>query len=153
MSQSDTAEVSIPLVQEHVKVNKRTVETGRVRIRSVVDEKLVRVAEDLEREDVIIERVPVNREVTEPPAPREENGVLIVPILEEVMVVEKRLMLKEELYVRRNRKREHVAEAVRLKSMHAEVERIVPSGPGRREAERASGARVRRKERLVTPRK
>ena len=26
MSQSDTAEVSIPLVQEHVKVNKRTVE-------------------------------------------------------------------------------------------------------------------------------
>lgn len=59
MSQSDTAEVSIPLVQEHVKVNKRTVETGRVRIRSVVDEKLVRVAEDLEREDVIIERVPV----------------------------------------------------------------------------------------------
>jgi uncharacterized protein (TIGR02271 family) len=120
------AESSIPLVQEHVTVDKRVVETGRVRIRSVVDEKLVRVSEELERDDVTIERVPVNREVTEMPRSREENGVLIVPILEEVVVVEKRMMLKEELHIRRDPKRERVEEAVRLRSMRAEVERVTP---------------------------
>lgn len=124
MSDADKPETSIPLVEERVTVDKRLVETGKVRIRSVVDEKLVRVSEELERDDVTIERVAVNREVTEPPRTREENGVLIVPILEEVVVVEKRLVLKEELHVRRNPKRERVDEAVRLRSMRAEVERV-----------------------------
>src|SRR5436305_15205604 len=114
MSESETPEASIPLVEEHVTVNKRVVETGRVRIRTVVDERLARVRTDLERDDVTVERVAVNREVAEPPQTREENGVLIVPILEEVVVIEKRLFLKEELHVHRNRKRERVEEAVRL---------------------------------------
>jgi uncharacterized protein (TIGR02271 family) len=127
MSESSPAEASIPLAQEELTVGKRVVETGRVRIRTVVDEKLVRVTEDLERDDVVIERVAVNREVTEAPEAREENGVLIVPILEEVVVVEKRLFLKEELHVHRSRKREQIEEAVRLKSMHAEVQRVAPA--------------------------
>jgi uncharacterized protein (TIGR02271 family) len=126
MNESDRPESSIPLVEEHVSVDKRVVETGRVRIRSVIDEKLVRVSEELERDDVTIERVAMNREVTEPPQSREENGVLIVPILEEVVVVEKRLMLKEELHIRRNPKRERVEESVRLRKMRAKVERIAP---------------------------
>jgi stress response protein YsnF len=127
MSEIDQPETSIPLVQEHVTVDKRVVETGRVRIHSVIDEKLVRVSEELERDDVTIVRVPVNREVTELPRSREENGVLIVPILEEVVVVEKRMMLKEELHIRRDPKRERVEEAVRLRSMRAEIERVLPA--------------------------
>ena len=126
MSEVDRPEASIPLVQEHVTVDKHVVETGRVLIRSVVDEKLVRVSEELERDDVTLERIPVNREVTELPRTREENGVLIVPILEEVVVVEKRMMLKEELHIRRDRSRERVDQAVRLRTMRAEVERITP---------------------------
>ncbi len=42
-------------------------------------------------------------------------------------MIEKRLLLKEELRIHRNRKRERVEQAVRLKSMRAEVERIVPT--------------------------
>ncbi len=126
MTHSEKTEASVPVVEEQVTVGKRVVETGRVRIRSVVDERLVRVAQELERDDVTIERVAVNREVTEPPLSREEDGVLIVPILEEVVVVEKRLVLKEELHIHRNRKRERIEEAVRLKSMRAEVERVAP---------------------------
>jgi uncharacterized protein (TIGR02271 family) len=155
MSETERPEASIPLAQERVTVEKRRVETGRVRIRSVVDEKLVRVAEDLEQDDVRIEHVPINREVTEPPRTREEDGVLIVPIFEEVVIVEKRLMLKEELHIHRNHKRERVESAVRLKTMHVEVERAaVPvateSGPG--EAVRPV-AKLRRKERLTDRRK
>jgi uncharacterized protein (TIGR02271 family) len=158
MSDPDKSETSIPLVEEHVTVDKRVVETGRVRIRSTVDEKLVRVAEELERDDVIIERVAVNREVTEPPRSREEDGVLIVPILEEVVVVEKRLMLKEELHIHRNRKRERIDEAVRLKSMRAEVERVPsPAKIGsEREPEPQPSSRrptLHRKKPLIQPRK
>jgi uncharacterized protein (TIGR02271 family) len=149
MRKSATPEASIPLVAENVTLDKRTVETGRVRIRTVVDERLARVAADLERDDVRLERVAVNREVSEPPQIREEDGVLIVPILEEVVVVEKRLLLKEELHVHRNRKREHVEEAVRLKAMRAEVQRVPPAAGEQPECRPvARSARLRRKEPL-----
>jgi uncharacterized protein (TIGR02271 family) len=120
----ERTEATIPLVEEHLTLDKRSVETGRVRIRTVVNERLTRVADDLERDDVTIERVAVNREVSEVPQTREEDGVLIVPLVEEVVVVEKRLLLREELHIRRNRKRERVEEAVRLKSMSADVQRV-----------------------------
>jgi uncharacterized protein (TIGR02271 family) len=123
-------EAIIPLVEEQVTIDKRSVETGRVRIRTVVNERLARVADDLERDDVTIERVAVNREVSEVPQTREEDGVLIVPILEEVVVVEKRLLLREELHIHRNRKRERVEEAIRLKSMSAEVQRVTGAADG-----------------------
>lgn len=150
MNESPNAEASIPLVQENLTVAKHSVETGRVRIRTVVDEKLVRVSEQLERDDVTIERVSVNREVTEAPEVREENGVLIVPVLEEVVVVEKRLFLKEELHVHRNRRSEPIDEAVRVRSMRVEAERVGSNDPVSAEATDSDGSRlrIRRKERL-----
>jgi uncharacterized protein (TIGR02271 family) len=116
-------EAVIPLVQEHLEIGKRQVETGRVRIRTVVNERLERVAQDLQQEDVSIERVPINKEVTQPPAVRELDGVIIIPVLEEVLVVEKRLVVKEELHIRKKRSSERYEEAFRLRGMHAEVER------------------------------
>jgi uncharacterized protein (TIGR02271 family) len=144
----------IPLVQERLAVGKRHVETGRVRIRTIVDERLERVAQDLKQENVSIERVPVNREVTHPPEVREENGVLIVPVLEEVLVVEKRLVVKEELHIRKKLSSERHEEAFRLRGMHAEVERenLAPCDPEAGDTsspvERASRRppRLRRKE-------
>src|SRR3954454_13804802 len=149
MTESSDAEASIPLAQENLTVAKRSVETGRVRIRTVVDEKLVRVSEQLERDDVTIERVSVNREVTEAPEVREENGVLIVPDLEEVVVVEKLLVLKEELHVHRNHRSEPVDEAVRVRSMRVEAERVGPHEPAASaQTSESSRLRIRRKERL-----
>lgn len=147
MSESTDMRASIPLVQENLTVTKQTVETGRVRIRTVIDEKLVRVSEHLERDDVTIERVAVDQEVTEVPQVREENGVLIVPVLEEVVVVQKRLVLKEELHVHRNRRSEPVDEAVKLRSMRAEAERVGPQNPQDPQRDGAA-TRIHRKERL-----
>lgn len=158
MSEQSHIDAVIPLVEERASLDKRTVETGKVRIRTVIDEKLTRVAEDLERDDVTIERVALNQEVTAVPKVREENGVLIVPVLEEVVFVEKRLVLKEELRVTRNRKRERVDEAVQLRQMHAEVERV-PNTKARSAQERGerdarrTAPRLRRKEPLRPGRK
>jgi uncharacterized protein (TIGR02271 family) len=124
MTERTEIDTRIPLVEERLAIGKRSVETGRVRIRTVVAEKLARVSEELERDDVTIERVTINKEVTEVPEVREEDGVLIVPLLEEVVVVEKRLVLKEELRVTRTRKRERVEQAVQVRTMDADVRRV-----------------------------
>lgn len=57
------------------------------------------IQQSLTRDDVSVERVTIDRYVDAPPAVRTEGDILIVPVLEEVLVVEKRLKLKEELCI------------------------------------------------------
>jgi stress response protein YsnF len=54
-------------------------------------------------EEADIRRVAVNRIVSEVPQSRQEGEVTIVPVVEEVLVVEKRLLLKEEIHIARKR--------------------------------------------------
>jgi uncharacterized protein (TIGR02271 family) len=113
----------LSLVDEQLSVRKRRVETGRVRIKTVVDKRQEWVQETLEREDISIERVVVDRVVEAHPPIRQEGEVLIIPVVEEVMVVEKRLLLREEIHVRTQRHVEQVDEPVTLKSTRAVIER------------------------------
>jgi len=62
--------------------------------------------------------------VDEAPAVRTENGVMIVPVLEEVLFVEKRLVLKEEIHIRRQRTTETVEMPVTLRKQRAVVEHL-----------------------------
>jgi len=117
----------VPVVEETLEVEKHAVETGRVRISKTVTERQEEVDMPLLREEVAVERVAVNRVVTEPPAVRTEGDTLIVPLLEEELVVEKRLVLKEELRITRRQTETHQARQVTLRREEATVERI-PSG-------------------------
>ena len=66
--------------------------------------------------------------VVDGPVPvREENGTTIISIVEEVLVVEKRLMLREEIHIRKQRIETHQPQRVTLRSEEVRVERI-PSG-------------------------
>ena len=113
----------IPLVEEELRVDKRNVVTGRVQVKTVVDsvEKLARAT--LEGEQVEVTRVPINTEVATVPTQRTEGDVLIIPIFEEVLFVEKRLVLKEELHIRRRATREDVEVPITLRKQRAIVER------------------------------
>lgn len=123
-------ELVIPVLQETARIGKRQVESGRVRIHKTVSERDETVEVLLKRQDLDVERVPVGRVVEEAPAPREEDGVLIVPVLEEVLVIEKRLMLKEELRIRRRNTEQTVHETVRLRTEAVSVEHIpAPAAP------------------------
>ena len=82
------------------------------------------VDEPLLREEVNIERVPVNRVVEGPVQVRREGNTLIVPLLEEVLVVEKRLMLKEELHITKRRFETREPRAVTLRTAEANIERV-----------------------------
>ena len=121
----------LPLATEEIAVSKREIVTGRTRIRIVTDvvEDLVRT--ELAGEDVEIRHVPVNRTI-EPGGPLPEirtvDGVVIVPVLEEVVTVEKRLLLKEEIHIHR-RPTVVVSETpVTLRKQRAVVERLPGDG-------------------------
>ncbi|MDF2689253.1 MAG: hypothetical protein K0Q80_2218 [Microvirga sp.] len=80
---------------------------------------------DLRQEDVEVTRVPVDKVVDTAPQIRTEGDVMIVPVLEEVLVVEKRLVLKEELHIRRRVSAETVELPITLRKQRAIVEREV----------------------------
>ena len=118
---SDDVEYRIPIVEEQVHVAKRTVERERVRVRTAVDSRDVLVNDSLDVEALEIERRVVDRAVDAAPSPREENGNLIIPIVEERLV--KQLFVVEEIVVRRVTTAEPITATVPLRRMRAVIER------------------------------
>ncbi|HLL91068.1 MAG TPA: YsnF/AvaK domain-containing protein, partial [Tepidisphaeraceae bacterium] len=116
--------VVVPLVEEQLDVTKRTVETGRVRIVKSVREEVETIDRPLMREEVTVDRVPVGRFVDGPVPTRMDGETMIVPILEEVVVIEKRVMLKEELHIRKRAREHHAPQDVTLRVEEARVERV-----------------------------
>jgi stress response protein YsnF len=118
------AEEIIPVVEETAAIDKRQVVAGRVRVRTVTETVEELAHASVQREDVEVTRVPIDRVVETVPEIRTDGDVTIVPVLEEVLVVEKRLVLKEELHIRRRAKTETVEVPVTLRKQRAVVERL-----------------------------
>ena len=122
---ADVAEevAAIPLVEERLSVAKRQVESGRVRVHVTVEEREETVTEELMSDDLHIERVPRNVRLTEVPRVRLEGNTTIVPVVEEVVVVEKALVLVEEIHISRRPVAEQAQIPVTLRTERATVER------------------------------
>ena len=121
----------VPVVAEELAIGTRTVDTGRgVRVHKTVVEQPVTIDERLGRDEVEVRHVAVDRIVAadEAPANRYEGDTLIVPVLEEVLVVERRVRIKEELHITRIRREEHHQEEVVLNAEQVSVERFDESG-------------------------
>jgi uncharacterized protein (TIGR02271 family) len=114
----------VPLIEEEVRVLKQSVLTGKVRIRTFVETIEEQARAVLAGEQVEVTRVPVDRVIDEAPSVRTEHGVTIVPICEEVLFIEKRLVLKEELHIRRRATSETVEVPVMLRKQRATVDRL-----------------------------
>ena len=119
----------IELVEEQLEIGKREVERGRVVVRTRVEERDEVAEIELQQEDVSVERVPRGVPVEALPAVREEDGVLIIPVVEEQLVVTTRLILKEEIRITRQSRTELVREPVRLRSERADIERLEGRSP------------------------
>jgi uncharacterized protein (TIGR02271 family) len=118
----------LPVIEEALEVHTSPVETGRVRIHKIVHEREEIVDPPLLRDEVVIERVPINRVVEGPIAARSEGDTLIIPLVEEVLVVEKRLLLKEEVRITKHRVETHRPQRVTLHREEALVERVDREG-------------------------
>ena len=115
----------IPVIAETLHVERRE-RTGTVRIRKQVRETTTTVDEPLREERAVVERVKVGREVDAPVPVRYEGDVMIVPIVEERLVVEKRLVLVEELHISRKAETRREPQQVTLRREEVTVERYDP---------------------------
>lgn len=111
----------IPIIHEEVVVGKRVVETGKVRISKRVVEYEETVDEPLFREEVSVERIPVNQYVEARPAVRQEGETMIIPVIEEQVVVQKRLFLIEELHVKKQVIESHQPQSIKLLKEEVDV--------------------------------
>ena len=123
MVEPDDLTRRIPILEESVTVNKVEVRTDAVRVATSVETRDVLVEEVLDRGVLKIERVKVDRAVDVAPAPREEGDTTIISLVEERLVVEKRLFVVEEIHVTREQATERVAIPVTLRATRATIER------------------------------
>jgi uncharacterized protein (TIGR02271 family) len=123
MTSESNQETVIPLHVEEVSVAKEQIATGRLRVSTVTQQSEVLVDELLKQEKVEVERTAVNKPIDRMPTVREEGDTLIVPIVEEVLVVERRLILKEEIRLRRIQQTRRHHEYVKIRKQEAVITR------------------------------
>jgi uncharacterized protein (TIGR02271 family) len=126
--ESETTTVSAPLYlhEEEISVARRRVEGDTVRISTVTRETEKLVNEALMHERVEVEHVAIGRRIDTSPPVREEGDVTIIPVVEEILVIEKRLILKEEVRIRRVRVLDVHREVTTLREQDVVVERTKP---------------------------
>lgn len=113
----------IEIVEETAEIAKVKRVVGTVRVRTVTDSVEDVVREVVERRSVHVEHVPIGRMVDTVPQTRVENGVTIMPIFEERLVVEKRLFLVEELHIHVETTSEDIELPLTLRKQRAVIER------------------------------
>jgi uncharacterized protein (TIGR02271 family) len=119
-------EITIPILREEVIIRTREVQSGGVRVHKLVNERTETVEQPTRREQVDVERVTVGRviDANDVPHARQEGDTLIIPILEEMLVVEKRLVLKEEVRITRRRTEDVEQIQVVLREEDVQIERL-----------------------------
>lgn len=119
----DAHEIVIPLLAEELEIAKQNLVTNRVEIATICREREELVDQLLSHEHVEIERTPFGTTIDRAPKIREEGDTLVIPVVEEVLVVERRLVLKEEVRVRRVRGAERHQERVSVRRQEVVVTR------------------------------
>lgn len=121
---ADAAPMVIPVIQEEITVEKQVIEKGKVRISKRISEHQELVDVPLLQEEVAVERVPINLFVEQRPPVRHEGDTMIIPVVEERVVIQKKLFLVEELRVKKQIIESHQPQTVNLLKEEVEVTRI-----------------------------
>lgn len=132
---NDSQELRIPLVEEQLRVEKRPVELGRLHIEKTVEEVPENLTVPITRDDVEVQRVPVNQIISSPAQPHQDGDWYVVPVMKEMLVVEKRLMLVEEIRIRRSQvtEQQQITDTVRRERVNINdssgLARLINSDP------------------------
>ena len=145
----DEEELRVQRSEEELRTGTREREAGEVRVRKQVHTEREQVRVPKRREEVSVERVPVDEEGTGAEIGEDEVSV---PVVEEEVVVEKRPVVKEEIRVRKDvvQDEQVVEEDVRKEEVDVEdrTERLEGRAEGRRgvegETERTTAGSERR---------
>ncbi|EWY37151.1 hypothetical protein N825_21425 [Skermanella stibiiresistens SB22] len=121
--EADACELVVPLHTEELSVTRHVVAGDTVRVDTVTHERERLIDEQVTHHRVEVERVAIGRVVDAVPPVREEGDVTIIPVVEEVVVVERRLVLKEEIHMRRVQVTGHHRETVLVRDQEAVITR------------------------------
>ena len=124
--EQQTKDLRIPLHVEEISVSRRETKKANVQVALVTGTREQLIDEELTHVRIEIERVPIDRAVEVAPPTRQEGDITIIPVVEEIVVVERRLVLKEEVRVRRVSTKEQHQETVVLRQQEAVVTREEP---------------------------
>jgi len=121
----------IPVTEEQLRVGKREIEHGRVRVRSYTIERPVQEQVNLRDEHVSVERRPVDRSTTGAEDAFRERTIEAEE-KREVPVVSKEARVKEEVVVKKGveQRNETVSDTVREQQVEVEDDRDSPRGTG-----------------------
>jgi stress response protein YsnF len=121
-------EVVVPVISEEVHADVKPVETGGVRVTKRVEGHDEILEQELRRGRVEVKRVKVNRVVQGPQPIQHRGSTVIVPVVSEVIHVEKQWVVTEEIHITQIEERETVQQKVTVNEEQAEVERLDEHG-------------------------
>jgi len=122
----NTETLIVPVIEESLAVSKRPVERGGVRVHVAVNEREVLVDEPLVEDQVTVERIGINQPIDKALKPRVEGDTTIIPVMKEVLMVRKQLVLVEEVRLTRKQVEVRRPQQVVLRSEEARVEEVNP---------------------------
>ena len=113
----------VPVIEETAVVYKERVTTDTVRLHKRVheDEQVLDIPVQIEA--IEVERVPVGHWIEAPAVVRHEGDTTVYPVVEEVLVTEKRLRLVEEVRVTRRQATHNVRKQIGLRREEIVVDR------------------------------
>jgi uncharacterized protein (TIGR02271 family) len=114
----------LPVFEEKVTIGKKLVEKAKVRLAKTVSEHVETYDVPVSEEKIEVKRIPKNEIIdVVPDGVRYEGDIMIIPVLKEVAVIEKRLMLVEEIHVSKYKYDQTETREVVLRTEDVRVER------------------------------
>lgn len=117
-------EKTLPVLEENLRLGVGKVETGKLRATKKVHEEDLIVSGPVLQDELSIERIPLNQYIDEaPPSVRYEGETMVIPVIEEEVVVQTRLKLVEEVRITRRQREKMAEETVTVRREEVIVER------------------------------
>ena len=135
----------LQLKEEQLKVGKREVEAGGVRLRKVVRTEIVNQPVELKREEIVVERVPASEGTTTDSDFSDEE--IYVPLRREEAVVSKEARVREEVRVGKREERETQTVSESIRKEDVEIDKDVTDSRLNETGDRARTSRYEPKER------
>ena len=129
MKRKKADSLSLNVLHEQVNIDKETVVSGKVVIHKNVHEEDELISVPVSHEEVKIKKVAINKYVDDAPAVRYEGDTTIIPVIKEVLIVEKKLLLVEEVYITKHVVTQTTEHTVPVRKEEVRVEHYTRNTP------------------------
>lgn len=124
----EDSEHTIKIIEERLDVSKSVATTGSLSVKKKIEERIEPIVATLQSEGYTIERIPKSEVVDKPPeAIKHDGDRIVISVVEERLVVEKRLFLVEEIHLVKHTVATEFRDEVSLRKEVVDVVRNAPS--------------------------